>query len=80
VGRAAIALAEMRPGRVAFRVSDLLLIIQRSRGEALGIVSLISFLVGVILAFVGAVQLQQFGAAIYVHCERRNRALSGAEG
>ncbi len=28
--------------------------------------SLISFLVGVILAFMGAVQLKQFGAAIYV--------------
>jgi len=66
VGRAAIALAEMRPGRVAFRVSDLLMIIQRSGAEALGIVSLISFLVGTILAFVGAVQLTQFGAAIYV--------------
>jgi phospholipid/cholesterol/gamma-HCH transport system permease protein len=34
--------------------------------KALGIVSLISFLVGLILAFVGAVQLQTFGAQIYV--------------
>ena len=34
--------------------------------KAFGIVSLISFLVGVILAFMGAVQLEQFGAAIYV--------------
>lgn len=59
VGRAAIALAEMRPGRVAFRVSDLLLIIQRSGGEALGIVSRINFLVGVILAFVGAEPLDR---------------------
>jgi phospholipid/cholesterol/gamma-HCH transport system permease protein len=67
VGRATLALARLRPGRrAAFRASDLLLIIQRSGAEALGIVSLISFLVGVILAFVGAVQLQQFGAAIYV--------------
>jgi phospholipid/cholesterol/gamma-HCH transport system permease protein len=33
---------------------------------ALPIVTLISFLVGLILAFVGAVQLQQFGAQIYV--------------
>jgi phospholipid/cholesterol/gamma-HCH transport system permease protein len=66
LGHAVIALAALRPGRLAFRVSDLVLIIQRSGAEALGIVSLISFLVGVILAFVGAVQLQQFGAAIYV--------------
>jgi phospholipid/cholesterol/gamma-HCH transport system permease protein len=33
---------------------------------ALGIVALINFLVGTVLAFVGAVQLEQFGAAIYV--------------
>ena len=66
LGRAVIALAALRPGRVSFRVSDLLFIIQRSGAEALAIVSLISFLVGTILAFVGAVQLTQFGAAIYV--------------
>jgi len=34
--------------------------------SAVGIVTLISFLVGVILAFMGAVQLQQFGASIFV--------------
>lgn len=34
--------------------------------KAFGIVSLISFLVGLILAFVGAIQLQTFGAQIYV--------------
>lgn len=34
--------------------------------KAVGIVSLISFLVGLILAFVGAIQLQTFGAQIYV--------------
>jgi phospholipid/cholesterol/gamma-HCH transport system permease protein len=33
--------------------------------KALGIVALINFLIGLILAFVGAVQLQRFGAAIY---------------
>jgi hypothetical protein len=30
------------------------------------IVSLISFLIGLILAFVGAIQLRQFGAQIYI--------------
>ena len=49
-----------------FRASDLWLLIQQCGVEALPIVSLISFLVGVILAFVSAVQLQQFGAQIYV--------------
>ena len=38
----------------------------RMRPAALPIVTLISFLVGLIMAFVGAVQLQQFGAEIYV--------------
>ena len=32
----------------------------------MGIVGLINFLIGLILAFVGAAQLEQFGAAIYV--------------
>jgi phospholipid/cholesterol/gamma-HCH transport system permease protein len=39
---------------------------QEAGAQALPIVSLISFLVGTILAFVGAVQLEQFGASIYV--------------
>jgi phospholipid/cholesterol/gamma-HCH transport system permease protein len=42
------------------------LIIQDCGAQALPIVSLISFLVGLILAFMGAVQLKLFGAQIYV--------------
>jgi phospholipid/cholesterol/gamma-HCH transport system permease protein len=49
-----------------YRTSDLWLLIQQCGVEALPIVTLVSFLVGVILAFVSAVQLQQFGAQIYV--------------
>jgi phospholipid/cholesterol/gamma-HCH transport system permease protein len=52
--------------KVRFRGVDLFLLIQQSGAQALPIVTLISFLVGVILAFVGAVQLRQFGAQIYV--------------
>src|SRR6266536_1754570 len=52
--------------KVRFRAVDLCLLIQQSGAQALPIVTLISFLVGVILAFVGAVQLKQFGAQIYV--------------
>src|SRR6185436_9947121 len=52
--------------KVRFRAVDLMLLIQQSGAQALPIVTLISFLVGVILAFVGAVQLKQFGAQIYV--------------
>ena len=52
--------------KARFRGADLVLLIQQCGVQALPIVTLISFLVGVILAFVGAVQLKQFGAQIYV--------------
>ena len=52
--------------KARFRAVDLLLLIQQCGAQALPIVTLISFLVGVILAFVGAIQLKQFGAQIYV--------------
>jgi len=53
-------------GRARFRRVDFVEIVQDCGANAVGIVTLISFLVGVILAFMGAVQLQQFGASIYV--------------
>src|SRR5882724_386376 len=52
--------------KARYRASDLFLLIQQCGAQALPIVTLISFLVGVILAFVGAIQLKQFGAQIYV--------------
>src|SRR5207237_2990533 len=52
--------------KVRFRAVDLLLLIQQSGAQALPSVTLSSFLVGSILACVGAVQLKQFGAQIYV--------------
>ncbi len=66
VGEATLALLRLVTGRARYRTADVLLHVQQAGAEALPIVSLISFLVGAILAFVGAVQLQQFGAAIYV--------------
>jgi len=66
LGEATIALGKAVVGRARFRFSDLAILIQDCGVDALPIVTLISFLVGTILAFVGAVQLQQFGAAIYV--------------
>jgi phospholipid/cholesterol/gamma-HCH transport system permease protein len=66
LGESLVALGALVRGRARFRVSDLLLVIQECGPRALGIVSLISFLIGLILAFVGAVQLQQFGASIFV--------------
>jgi phospholipid/cholesterol/gamma-HCH transport system permease protein len=66
LGSAVLALGAFTRGRARFQAADLALIIQECGPRALPIVSLISFLVGVILAFVGAVQLRQFGAQIYV--------------
>ncbi|PON15904.1 hypothetical protein C2W62_21330 [Candidatus Entotheonella serta] len=66
LGEACLAFLKLLRGRVTFRRKDFALILQDCSSRALPIVSLISFLVGLILAFVGAVQLQQFGAQIYV--------------
>nr|HJQ84337.1 ABC transporter permease [Candidatus Binatia bacterium] len=51
--------------RARYRRQDLLLEIQEAGARALPIVTLISFLIGLIMAFVGAISLQQFGAGIY---------------
>ena len=66
LGHCVIAAGNLLRGRARFRRSDLFLFMQEAGAEALPIVTLISFLVGTILAFVGAVQLEQFGATIYV--------------
>jgi phospholipid/cholesterol/gamma-HCH transport system permease protein len=66
LGEVTQAFLRLLVGRARYRRSDLLLILQEVGAQALPIVSLISFLVGVILAYVGAVQLRQFGAQIYV--------------
>jgi phospholipid/cholesterol/gamma-HCH transport system permease protein len=66
VGEIFLAFLKLFRGKAQFRRSDLLQVIQRTGADALPIVSLISLLVGLILAFVGAVQLKIFGAQIYV--------------
>ena len=66
LGEGLLALGALFRGRARFRMIDLLVVIQDCGPRALGIVSLISFLIGLILGFVGAVQLQQFGASIFV--------------
>jgi phospholipid/cholesterol/gamma-HCH transport system permease protein len=53
-------------GRGAMRRGDLLDACYRSGPDALPIITLTSLLVGMILAYLGAEQLRQFGAAIYV--------------
>lgn len=66
VGEAFISVIRFVTGRATFRRSDLFLFLRESGSQALPIVSLISMLVGLILAFVGAIQLKTFGAQIYV--------------
>jgi phospholipid/cholesterol/gamma-HCH transport system permease protein len=65
-GEALIGSSRMLLGRARLRRSDLMLVIEDCGPSALPIVALIGFLIGLILAFVGAIQLQQFGAAIFV--------------
>ena len=66
LGEVTLAFGRLLRGKARFRRSDLMLTIQQVGAQALPIVSLISFLVGMILAFLGSVQLLQFGAQIYV--------------
>ena len=66
LGDAVIAVQRLLRGKAQYRRSDLGLIMQAVSAQALPIVSLICFLVGLILAFIGAIQLQLFGAQIYV--------------
>ena len=53
-------------GRARMRPVDLLANIRDAGPSALLIISVVNFLLGAILAFVGAVQLQKFAADIYV--------------
>jgi phospholipid/cholesterol/gamma-HCH transport system permease protein len=66
IGDLAIAFVRLLLGRARFRSSDLALQVQLTGARALGIVSLVATLLGLILAFVGAIQLERFGASLYV--------------
>jgi phospholipid/cholesterol/gamma-HCH transport system permease protein len=65
LGQNVLALGKLLRGRAQFRWSDTFLAMQECGPEALGIVALINFLIGLILAFVGAIELARFGASIY---------------
>ncbi len=52
--------------RANYRARDLWLLIQDAGVQALPIVTLVGFIVGLIVAFVGSVQLRLFGADAYV--------------
>lgn len=66
IGEIAVAFGRLIRGKVYFRWDEFLLILQRCGADALVLVSLISILVGVILAFIGVTQLKMFGAQIFI--------------
>jgi phospholipid/cholesterol/gamma-HCH transport system permease protein len=66
IGEATLALVKLLTGRANTRRADFVSFISQAGPDAFGIITLTSFLVGMILAYLGAAQLAQFGAQIYV--------------
>lgn len=66
VGDATLACATCMLPRSSMRWSDLRLYCAQAGPQALPIITLTSILVGMILAYLGAVQLKDFGAEVYV--------------
>ncbi|MFZ5797913.1 MAG: MlaE family ABC transporter permease [Thermodesulfobacteriota bacterium] len=66
LGELILSLGRLFSGRAQFRTGDLWLEIEEVGPRALGIVSIISFLVGLILAYLGADQLRMVGAQIFI--------------
>jgi len=66
IGEVTLALFRLLRGRAGYRRIDLILNIQEAGVQALPIITLISLLIGMILAFIAAIQLKLFGAQIYV--------------
>ena len=65
LGELVLSFGRLLRGKATYLRSDLVQYIQEAGAEALPIVSLISFLIGMIFAFVGVMQLNNFGAGIY---------------
>ncbi len=66
LGQLCLDLFAFAIGRGKLRGKDFLLLLQDSGAKAVPIVSLLSFLTGLIIAFIGVIQLQKFAADIYV--------------
>ena len=66
LGEVVLSLSRLLSGRARFRARDLWLEIEEVGPRALPIVSVISFLVGLILAYLGADQLKLVGAQIFI--------------
>ena len=66
LGQLCLDLLAFARGRGRLRIKDFLLLLQNAGAYAVPIVSLLSFLTGLIIAFIGVIQLQKFAADIYV--------------
>jgi phospholipid/cholesterol/gamma-HCH transport system permease protein len=66
IGSAVISLVHVCFHPKLLRMNDTITYMEKTGVEALPIVGLISFLLGLIMAFMSSIQLQQFGANIYV--------------
>lgn len=66
IGGATLAFKRWLQGKAKTRRSDIQLFIDQAGPKALPIVTLISLSVGMILAYLGSVQLRQLGAQVYV--------------
>lgn len=66
IGFIGALLLALRPVRALPQRREILRILRQTSSQSLPIVALVNFLVGGILAFIGAVQLRTFGAEIFV--------------
>ena len=66
IGEVMQALGRLMTGKARMRMVDFWMALQQCGPGALPIVALIASLVGLILAFVGAAQLEAFGAQLYI--------------
>ena len=65
-GECFASILRMLVGRTSVRWKDFWLIVQEVGANAIWIVTLVSFLIGLIIAFLGSVVLQRLGADVYV--------------
>lgn len=66
IGDVSLAFTQWLRGNAKTRPSDIAFFIDQAGPKALAIVTLIALLVGMILAYLGSVQLRQLGAQVYV--------------
>jgi phospholipid/cholesterol/gamma-HCH transport system permease protein len=66
LGEVSVGMARLVTGRARLRAADLWDLMEDCGAKAAGIVCLTSLLTGMSIAFVGAIQLAQFGAEIFV--------------